>query len=569
MTVRAILGRAGGRHGVWLPLVAALVVLGSAYVGVAAFLSGHVPAKARVGGFAIGGMTPGEAEVTLNRLLVAKTSLPVHVTMPPRSVDIQPSKAGLTVDVQATLSDLTGFTVNPVRLWAHLTGEKSRPLIVAVDRAKLTAAVTTAARTLDTSVRQGSITFTGGRTTAVRSVVGRAVKVPETADAVASAWPNRRTVQAVTTATQPAVAADEITRATKEFGRPAMSAPVKVLVGSPLRATVVLQPRQYAAALSAKPDGAGRLHLGIDIDTLMTALRAAAPGVESTPVDATVRLIADQPVVVPAVLGRGLDKRSVLAPFLAALTSSTRTATIREVPVSPKVTTATAAGWGIKDAISTFTTQFPFNPPRTSNITIAVATLNGTLVRPGDQFSLNATLGQRTAAKGYQQAPVIYAGRLVKDYGGGVSQVSTTTFNAAFFAGVRIDSYTPHSFYISRYPEGREATVSWPDVDQRWTNDTGSGILIKASVRGSNLTVTFLGTKAWDIEAVKGPRRNVTQPQSIADARPDCVPQSAAPGFDVTVTRIFKKGGSVVRTGQLNTHYLPENNVQCTSPAAP
>jgi len=234
----------------------------------------------------------------------------------------------------------------------------------------------------------------------------------------------------------------------------------------------------------------------------------------------------------------------------------------------PETADAVAAGWGIRGVISTFTTHFPFNPPRTSNIKIAAATLNGTLVRPGAQFSLNATLGRRTAAKGYQRAPVIFAGRLVKAYGGGVSQVSTTTFNAAFFAGVRIDRYTPHSFYISRYPEGREATVSWPDVDQRWTNDTGHDILIKASVSGSNITVTFLGTKVWDIEAVKGPRRNVRQPKVVVDPRPDCVPQSPGPGFDVTVTRIFKKGGSVVKTGHFNTHYLPENSVRCTHPAS-
>ena len=91
-------------------------------------------------------------------------------------------------------------------------------------------------------------------------------------------------------------------------------------------------------------------------------------------------------------------------------------------------------------------------------------------------------LGQRTAAKGYNPAPVINNGRLTTDYGGGISQLSTTTFNAAFFSGVRIDQYLAHSFYISRYPEGREATISWPDVDQKWTNDTGYGILIQASV---------------------------------------------------------------------------------------
>ena len=256
---------------------------------------------------------------------------------------------------------------------------------------------------------------------------------------------------------------------------------------------------------------------------------------------------------------------STPAPFLAALTSTTRTAPITMVTTPPKVTTAMAQGWGIKEEVSTFTTQFPYNPPRTNNMKIAAAALNSTIVRAGARFSLNGILGERTPAKGYQRAPVIYAGRLEIAYGGGVSQVSTTLFNAVFFSGVRIEKYTPHSFYIARYPEGREATLSWPDVDQKWTNDSGSGILISSYLKGNDLTVTFYGTKKWDIEAVKGPRRNIVQPKTIVDNRPGCVPQSPNAGFDVTVVRIFKKNGVQVRTSTFNTHYIPEDGVTCTS----
>jgi vancomycin resistance protein YoaR len=270
---------------------------------------------------------------------------------------------------------------------------------------------------------------------------------------------------------------------------------------------------------------------------------------------------------VPAVVGSAIAPLTASPSFLAALTSPTRTALIPMVSTAPTLTTEMVQAWGIKEPISTFTTHFPFNPPRTNNMTIAAAALNGTIVRSGDQFSLNAILGERTPAKGYLKAPVIYAGRLEKAYGGGVSQVSTTVFNAAFFAGVRIDDHTTHSFYISRYPEGREATLSWPDVDQKWTNDSGSGILISSSLTGSDLTVTFFGTKAWEIEAVKGPRRNMVPPKIILDGLPGCVPQAPTPGFDVTVTRIFKRDGARVKSSQFNTHYIPEDNVSCTSPS--
>ena len=216
-----------------------------------------------------------------------------------------------------------------------------------------------------------------------------------------------------------------------------------------------------------------------------------------------------------------------------------------------------------KEVISTFSTTLTDDAERTENIDTAARTLDGTYVGPGESFSLNDVLGERTAAKGYNEAPVILNGRLRMDYGGGISQLSTTLFNAVFFSGAKIEEFHPHSFYISRYPEGREATISWPDVDNRFTNDTGAGILIEAEVSGGEVTVTFFGQKKWDIEAVKGDRRNVTQPDRIVDDSEGCVPQAASPGFDVTVTRIFKEGGSEEKRSSFTTTYIPEDEVIC------
>lgn len=549
----------------FLRLLLPVVVLGGTYAGLAAIVTRHVPANTTIDGIAIGGMSPTGATATLRRALASRASPPVRLQAPSATVDMDPRTAGLELDPEATLSDLSGFTLNPAKLWLHLLGGHEEGLRTRIDRAKLAAAVAAAAPVIDAPVKEGSITFTGGRATLVLSEPGRAVKVPETTDAVASVWPRQRVVPAVMKIVPPKLSVDEINRAAEEFAVPAMSNPVKVAAGG---TTFVLQPAQYAPALALAPDGAGRLEPRIDTARLLAAVRVAKPGIERTPSDATVRLAAGRPSVVPAVIGTRFDEAAAGPRFLAALTSRTRTATIPLVPVAPKVSTRVAQGWGVKEKISTYTTHFPVNPPRTNNIKIAVRTLDGTLVPPGGRFSLNAVLGPRTPAKGYQKAPVIYSGRLEQDYGGGVSQVSTTTFNAAFFSGVKIEKHTPHSFYISRYPEGREATLSWPDVDQLWTNDTGFGILVDAFVSGSDLTVSFYGTKTWDIEAVKGPRRNTVQPKTILDGRSGCVPQAPNVGFDVTVMRIFRKNGVQVKSSSFNTHYLPEDSVSCSSPVA-
>jgi len=109
-------------------------------------------------------------------------------------------------------------------------------------------------------------------------------------------------------------------------------------------------------------------------------------------------------------------------------------------------------------------------------------------------FSFNKTTGARTAAKGFEVAPVIINGEVTTGLGGGVCQVSTTTFNAAFDAGLPIAERTNHALYISHYPLGRDATVDYPGVDLRFRNDTDHWLLLRTFVSTGSLTVTLFGT---------------------------------------------------------------------------
>ncbi|HEX8971473.1 VanW family protein [Oryzihumus sp.] len=548
-------GRAVLRSGI------ALGVLAAAYLGLAVFLGRHVPAGTTVDGVPVGGMTPSQAAVTLKHALATKASMPVHLQVGDEVHDLDPSAAGLSLDVDSTLAGLTGFSLDPRDVWQHLTGSSAEPLRIQTDRTKLTDALTDLSRGVDQPVKEGSISFAGGKVSTVMSVQGRALNVDETARAVQQAWPRQAVIRAVVDVAQPRLGSAELADMVRTFATPALSAPVTVKAGA---RTVTLTPAQFSAALGVRAADSGQLSPVVDGARVLATLRAVDPKVEQAPVDASVVIRAGRPVVVPAVPGRRVDPSALGAAFLKALTAPARTAVVATSAAMPKVSTEAVTALGITSQISTFTTQFPFNPPRTTNITVAARALDGVIVRNGETFSLNGLLGQRTPAKGYQQAPVINGGRLEKDYGGGVSQVSTTLFNAVFFSGAKILEHTPHSFYIARYPEGREATVSWPGVDNRWQNDTGHAIYIQTQVTSGSITVSFYGTKVWDVEAVTGPRRNVRQPRTIVDGKPGCVPQSPTPGFDVTVTRVFKRGGVTVRTSQFITHYIPEDDVRCT-----
>lgn len=152
------------------------------------------------------------------------------------------------------------------------------------------------------------------------------------------------------------------------------------------------------------------------------------------------------------------------------------------------------ADLGISELIGEFTTEHPPNEDRVVNIQRMADIVRGAVIEPGETFSLNGYVGERTTANGFVAAGVIYNGVFDEDVGGGVSQFATTLFNAAFFGGLDFVQYQPHSIYIDRYPYGREATVSWPDVDLVVRNPTDFPVLIWTEYTPTSITVKLFGT---------------------------------------------------------------------------
>jgi vancomycin resistance protein YoaR len=161
---------------------------------------------------------------------------------------------------------------------------------------------------------------------------------------------------------------------------------------------------------------------------------------------------------------------------------------------NPQRTTEVAKTMGITSVVSSYTTTYGGTPGRLNNVQLVAELIDGTLIAPGGTFSFNGTTGERTAAKGFQEAPVIINGELQNGLGGGICQVSTTVFNAAFDAGLPITARTNHALYISHYPLGRDATVNYPDLDLKFVNDTAHWLLLRTFVGAGSLTVNLYGT---------------------------------------------------------------------------
>ena len=198
----------------------------------------------------------------------------------------------------------------------------------------------------------------------------------------------------------------------------------------------------------------------------------------------------------PARPGRALDvaadrreppRRRALADPAASPT------VVVDVAAQPARSTAQAQAMGITARIGSYTTIYGGDPNRIHNVQLVAHLIDGTLIAPGATFSFNGTTGDRNAAKGFLEAPVIINGELTTGLGGGVCQVSTTVFNAAYEAGLTITARTNHALYISHYPQGRDATVNYPDVDLKFVNDTDHWLLLR----------TFVGSYSLDRQPLR------------------------------------------------------------------
>ncbi len=163
-------------------------------------------------------------------------------------------------------------------------------------------------------------------------------------------------------------------------------------------------------------------------------------------------------------------------------------------------TRAWASGSMIVELVGEFTTNHPCCESRVTNIQRMADLVRGAYILPGETFSMNEFVGPRTRAGGFVSAGAIRQGHTVLEVGGGVSQFVTTTFNAAYFAGLDFDEYRSHTIYFSRYPYGREATIGIPYPDLILNNTTDYPILIWNSYTGTSITVSLYSTKSVEVQ---------------------------------------------------------------------
>ena len=473
-------------------LVGGALIAASVYAG----SPGTLPDGESIAGVDVGGLSTAGAQQQLEQRAAAIAGVPIVLRAGGRSFEVKPADIGAKIDwagaVAAAHDRGDGF--GPIRGFRRMVvrafGESITPK-VRLDGIKLNRLLDGISGQVGVAFRDASLVRTGLKAVVVQGQAGLGIDrtVARKAIVASLAHLKRDPVTLTLTSQPPRVTAAELAPAATQF-RTAVSAPVYLRFGP---ARYRLAKWQVAKMLVLPENGSSKLAIGgKDADAFILHLERA---LNRNPRNATFAVDGSSVSIVPDRPGRALNAPDTAENILdAALSPNRRNALIVATIHPAKRQTKDVKAMGVKELVSGYTTYFGGVPNRIHNVELVSHLIDDTLIPPDTTFSFNGTTGERNASKGFLEAPVIINGELTTGLGGGVCQVSTTVFNAAYEAGLNITARTNHALYISHYPQGRDATVNYPDVDLKFVNDTGHWLLLRAFVSSSSLTVNLYGT---------------------------------------------------------------------------
>ncbi|MFO7572143.1 MAG: VanW family protein [Gaiellaceae bacterium] len=526
----------------------------------------------RVAGVDLGGLTQREAAALLDRSFDEVAAEPVSFTAGGEEFPLAADQLAVRPDWRAAVAAAarSGDGFGPIRgfrrLHTRFFGAEVLPAL-AVSSGALEFALDEVAAAVDRRPKSAAVTRRGLRIQVEAEQAGRRIDREASAAVIARALGSlerQNGAVALPVVVSRPLVTSAILAPVARRARVAVSAPV-VLRGAGKSWRI---PRWRIAELLMLPsDGATKLAIaGPAADAYF---RTLSKRVGKPPVDAGFAVSGESVRVVPARDGTELDvPRAARVLLRAAVSATNRVASLAIVTAAPERSTADARAMGIERRMGIYKTYNSGTTDRITNLRLGVTLLDDTLVPPGGTFSLNGTLGERTAERGFKPAPVIIGNEYAEEVGGGTSQVATTVFNAAWEAGLEITERNPHSLYISRYQLGRDATVYWPTLDLKFVNDTEKWVLVKGFVEGDGIAVAIYGGEKRRIESSPGtivttgsaPVERIKDP-TLAKGKTVVESSGSTPSRTSVTRTIYGPDGKLIRTETWTTSYKGETRV--------
>jgi vancomycin resistance protein YoaR len=480
--------------------------------------SSEVARNVELAGVDIGGLTEDELAGRVGDVAASFAATPVELQAGDVTYTTTAGELGLMVDQDETAAHAlevgeTSFLLARPFEWARsLFATRQAPVAMQVNAEQAATTVVALEGDSRTPPTEPTVELVDGAFNVIPGVDGRGIDAVDLADRLPAA-------AEAAVADGAGVVELEVTvgpiapLGSEEEARQA-AADAEALVADPLQVRTdggerTISPDQLRSwvRLAINPDGTVAVTLADA--AVASGLRRAFADVEGHPTDATFTLEGGVPVIRPDQPGLVCCGDGSAAAILAAMRTGPRLVELSLVQGPAAFTAADAEEYGIEEPVGGnaawrsgapttagpgFTTYHDAGGARVTNIHRMADLVRGAVIAPGESFSVNDHVGERTAEKGFVGAGAIRDGLHVTEIGGGVSQFATTMFNAAYFAGLQIDQSQAHSEYFDRYPRGREATMGFPAPDLAFTNNTPYGIMIWTSYTDTSLTVTLYST---------------------------------------------------------------------------
>lgn len=462
-----------------------------------------VHAGVSVAGQDLGGVTRSEAVSTLSRLVGEAQANPITLVSGDKKWELMPTDVGATFDVEHAVtaamqvSRENNFFVDlGRRLKLYFTGV-DLPLTGSIDQEKLDAFIASIAAELDVPPVNAGLAIEGTEIRVIEHKNGQVVDRESLAATLTQLLVTLHAteVEIPLIVKEPDVKAEDNEEALRT-ARTMISGPITLVDGEKKWTLSVAQIASYMDFKSEMRNGVPTLIPVFTASKMTPFFDTIAPEVAKEPIDATFDSDGEKAWVIPGVDGEALDyEKTAEAITAASLKTSDRVAEVAVVKTEPDLTTAEAEAMGIKDKLASYTTEWVGTANRQVNVRITTEYASNVILAPGEIYNFDKQIGPRTPERGYKLAPgIVGPGKLEDVYGGGICQVSTTLFNAAFFAGLEIVERRNHSIYIDHYPKGRDATVTAGGANLRFRNDTSHYIWIRGVSNGIKTTFTIYGT---------------------------------------------------------------------------
>lgn len=537
--------------------VAVLLLVGG-YCLLAYSYSGVVSANTKIAGVQVGGKTATEATAVLKTTLEPKMNDDVSIRLGEKATDLNLKQASITPDYKTTVIKATEFSLNPKVLYKRIKGNEKVALELTYGKG-FKDYLTKLKIDLDTPAVEPTVAFRELKPVMNRSAEGLVLSQKEFKTVLS----NDLFVKNIVfkgTKTKSKVSDAEANEVIEHFAKPLVSAPMYVQVESD---KAEITPEVLAANTSFVIDDA-KLKPVVDGEKIREAIQPQLQTVTVAASDAKIVLENGVVHVIDSVDGKNISAEALSENIMTKANQKNREFELSLQDQKPSFTTEDANKLGVKEVVSEYMIPITGEAKRL-NLINGANKINNTLLKPNDTFSYQDIISPVTQANGYVQGLAIIGDSYGYTVGGGLCQLATTVYNAAYYSGMDIIERHPHSEYFSVYPIGMDSAF-WEDgLNLVFKNTTPYGVLIQAYVENNNLYVKFFSTKYYDVKTSTGSKYNIVPAKTTISNNSNCVPSNTSQaGFSIDVTRErYLLDGSKHDSQTFKSVYKPTNIVKC------